>query len=156
MKHYFKYGNGYINIDDENLYLTNSGNWLETKDLIEKSKVSRQYNLKRISEKQNYWFTFYIMLMGFFGFSTETKLWLPIAVISGLLLFLLFNYFKRDFGFQYKIPLSKIEAIELYEKNALKISFKNLTNEPDFEIIKNVEEKGIEFLISLNTQIQSP
>ncbi|KAF2517516.1 hypothetical protein E0W68_11140 [Flavobacterium salilacus subsp. salilacus] len=149
MKHYFKYNNGYINIDEENLYLTNSGNWQETKELIEKGKISQQHNLKRISEKQNYWFTFYLAFMSFFVFSTETKVWLPIAIITGLLLFMLFNYFKRDFGFQYKIPLAKIDGIVPYESNGIKISFRNAGNEADFEIINGIEEKGITFLMKL-------
>ena len=36
MKEYFKYANGYININDENLFLTHSGNWSETSTLVEK------------------------------------------------------------------------------------------------------------------------
>ncbi|NDI99736.1 hypothetical protein GWA97_11665 [Flavobacterium sp. LaA7.5] len=87
--------------------------------------------------------------MSFFVFSTETKVWLPIAIITGLLLFMLFNYFKRDFGFQYKIPLAKIDSIESYESNSIKISFRNAGNEPDYEILKGVEEKGVIYLATI-------
>ena len=47
MKEYFKYANGFVNLNDENLFLTNSGNWSETSDLLEKSPKSiRQNNFK--------------------------------------------------------------------------------------------------------------
>ena len=49
MKEYFKYANGYVNINDENLFLTNSGNWSETHDLLEKSPKSiRKNDLKSV------------------------------------------------------------------------------------------------------------
>lgn len=34
MKHFFKYKFGYINIDEETLYLTKTGNWQEVKDIV--------------------------------------------------------------------------------------------------------------------------
>ncbi|WP_196889864.1 hypothetical protein [Aureivirga sp. CE67] len=43
MKEWFKYELGYVNIDSENIYLTGSGNWSETKNLEEKTrKVSKK------------------------------------------------------------------------------------------------------------------
>lgn len=44
MKEWFKYEFGYVNIDSENLYLTNSGNWSETRDLPEKTKQASNKN----------------------------------------------------------------------------------------------------------------
>ncbi len=42
MKKWFKYRFGYVNIDDENFYLTNSGNWSETIDMNEKTKKTEK------------------------------------------------------------------------------------------------------------------
>ena len=36
MKDWFKYEFGYVNLDAENLFLTNTGNWSETDGLLEK------------------------------------------------------------------------------------------------------------------------
>ncbi len=49
-------------------------------------------------------------------------------------------------GSRYKIPLTKIELVEKYDKG-IKISFRNEANHPDFEIIDNVEPKGFEVLL---------
>ena len=38
MKHWFKYEFGYVNIDSEYLYFTNTGNWSEVQEIKEKSK----------------------------------------------------------------------------------------------------------------------
>ncbi|MBY8961230.1 hypothetical protein KJK34_00535 [Flavobacterium sp. D11R37] len=149
MKHFFKYHNGYINIDDENLYLTTTGNWSETKDIIEKSTVSKRDNFSRIANKQNFLVAIGIILTGFFFYNNAFKsIILPVLII-GAGLFLLFNYTRRDFGLQYKIPLSKIDSIILIDQNDIKIIFRNLNNEPDTETLKGVNNKGIEYLTKL-------
>lgn len=149
MKHFFKYHNGYINIDDENLYLTTTGNWSETKDIIEKSTVSTRDNLSRIANKQNFLVAIGIIFTGFFFYNNDFKsIILPVLII-GAGLFLLFNYTRRDFGLQYKIPLSKIDSIILIDQNDIKITFRNLDNEPDTETLKGVNNKGIEYLTKL-------
>jgi hypothetical protein len=45
MRHYFRYKGGYINIDDENIYLTTTGNWQETSVLKEQKKKNYQRQL---------------------------------------------------------------------------------------------------------------
>jgi hypothetical protein len=69
-------------------------------------------------------------------------------VLLAALAWRLFKYFKSDFGNQYKIPLVKISAIDKYEKG-LKINFLNAANEPDFEIVNNVDAVGIGILTQL-------
>ena len=44
MKEWFKYEFGYVNVDSENLFLTNSGNWGETISLTEKTKKTANQN----------------------------------------------------------------------------------------------------------------
>ena len=70
MKEFFKYANGYVNINDENLFLTNSGNWSETKEINEKSaKTIRQNNVKGF---KFYVFLFIIIVL-FFVFLSIVK-----------------------------------------------------------------------------------
>lgn len=68
---------------------------------------------------------------------------------SVAILFFLYKYFQPEMGKRYKIPISKIESVQNFEKG-LKIIFRNQTGEPDFEIIDNVEPKGFEILSELN------
>ena len=150
MKHYFKYNNGYINIDEENLYLTNSGNWQEARELIEKGKASIKKNNARINYMKGFVYTVFAIIIFLLLFMVENKK-ISITLSAGLILLAYYvnNYFKGEFGVQYKIPLTKIDNIEPYESDALKISFKNAENEPDSEIVCGIEEKGRVFLLVL-------
>jgi predicted small integral membrane protein len=145
MKLFYKYASGYININDENLYLTNSGNWQEANGLEEKNpKTKRQNTLRRAGNN-----LFIILVLcaftalAYFGYSKNKFLFgLPVAA------YFVINYFKSEQGKRYKIPLAKIERIEKYDKG-LKIIFINGNNESDFEIVDNVDPAGIEMLIGL-------
>ena len=105
--------------------------------------------MSRIANKQNFLVTIGIILTGFFFYNNDFKsIILPVLII-GAGLFLLFSYTRRDFGLQYKIPLSKIDSIILIDQNDIKITFRNLNNEPDTETLKDVNNKGIEYLTKL-------
>ena len=151
MKHYFKYSSGYVNIDAENLFLTNSGNWQETRELEEKSRATKIQNSLRIARMN----TFVYIVFGIAGFimyrslSSDTpyfKLIFGLPIVA----YLVNNYFKSETGNRYKIPLAKIHSIDNYDKDGLKIYFLNAANEDDFEIIEKVEDKGFKILGNLN------
>ncbi|MFL9843902.1 hypothetical protein [Flavobacterium rhizosphaerae] len=150
MKHYFKYNDGYINIDEENLYLTNTGNWQETKELLEKTSQTAAKNRKKINNKKSFFIIFYIAVLAFISYFVDIERFLYTAAILGVGLFFLFTYFRKDFGVQYKIPLSKIERIEALQDNVLKITFKNAFDNSDIEILKGIDKKGSIFLLGLN------
>lgn len=149
MKHHFKYASGYINIDEENLYLTSSGNWQETQTLLEKSSNSQAANRRRITGNS-------IFLYGVLG----TACVVIVVMVGkdrlkfGLLLLLFFGlyklnqYFKREMGNRYKIPLSKIDAAEQHG-DGLKISFRNADNQPDHEIVRGIKDEDREMVIKL-------
>ena len=151
MKHYFKYGSGYVNIDDENLFLTNSGNWQETRDLKEKSRKTVTQNESRITKMQGFVYTVFGTIGIFIWETLDNK-----KVSAGIIIFLLalaykvLIYFKSDFGKRYKIPINKILLIESYKSENLKIHFLNANNEDDFEILSNVEIKGLKILEDLH------
>lgn len=150
MKHYFKYGSGYVNIDDENLYLTNSGNWQEARELKEKSTATITENEIRIGKMKGFVYKVFGVIAIFIYYMVENKtISISIFIGLGVLAYHVLQYFKSDFGKRYKIPLVKIETVEKYNKG-LKIIFRNENNEPDFEIIDNVEVKGFQILTNLN------
>ncbi|WP_417351107.1 hypothetical protein [Flavobacterium alkalisoli] len=145
-KQYFKYGSGYVNIDSENLYLTNSGNWQEARDLKEKSPKTKRQNSSRILGNNIFLFiVFASVLIGGFFLLERGRIFLGGVV----LLFFVLRYFQPEMGNRYKIPLSKIESIELFEKG-ITIHFRNETNETDKESIDNVDPKGFEILTQMN------
>jgi len=149
MKHFFKYEKGFININEENLFLTKSGNWSEVDLLLEKSSKSKSQN----SKKKIRTYSFYAMLLSFslllfFNLNNgkSGKMMLPLGIV--LLFLSAYNYIRAGSGNQYKIPLSKINKME-YSFNSLKIYFMNLDGKEDFEKIENIEEKGVHILKEL-------
>lgn len=148
MKEYFKYANGFVNINDENLFLTNSGNWSETHELLEKSSKSiRQNNFKGF---RIYIFLFAVACLIVLILSKSKSGSIPFGVI--LLGLGVFSYMKRETGKRYKIPISKIISITIVE-NTAKIIFFNENNIEDFEEINGIESKGLDVLEELNNLI---
>lgn len=138
MKEYFKYANGFVNINDDNLFLTNSGNWSETHELLEKSPKSiKQNNFKAF---KIYIYLFIIACLILFILSKSKSGSIPFGII--LLGLGAFAYMKRETGKRYKIPISKIKTIEIIGTSA-KIIFYNANNVEDFEEIKSIDVKGI-------------
>lgn len=150
MKYYFKYSAGYVNIDADNLFLTNSGNWHETRELQEKSKVTKRQNSFRIA-RMNVFIYITFGIMGFIIYKSVSRDTPYFNAIFGLPIAAYFvnRYFSSEMGKRYKIPLSKIQSVDSYENDGIKIHFLNAANEPDFEIIEKVEAKGFKILKDL-------
>ncbi len=138
MKEYFKYANGYININDKNLFLTHSGNWSETSTLVEKSS---KVNIKTNKKYLNY--LFIVVLIGFGvydlikDFKNKTFPFGIVLIALGILAF-----FKREKGNRYTIPLAKIKTITISNTTA-EIIFCNEDELEDCETITGIESKGI-------------
>ena len=151
MKEFFKYSNGYININDENLFMTNSGNWSETIGLQEKSPKSKKMN----SYKNIKFCIFFLIICGIFllsvSFEGRAKNALPVVLI--VLMISVYKYFSNETGNKYKIPLNKLKDIQIDGKE-VKFVFLNLKNVEDFEIIHGVEEKGILLLSEFHKTIK--
>lgn len=141
MKEYFKYANGFVNLNDENLFLTNSGNWSETLNLLEKSPKSiRQNNFKGF---KIYVYLFVVACLIILILSKAKSGSIPFGIV--LLGLGTFAYLKRETGKRYKIPTSKIINIALHQNEAT-IHFYNATGIEDSEKIANVDAKGLEIL----------
>lgn len=142
MKEYFKYNKGFINIDNENLYLTNSGNWQEARNLEEKSFKTIKANNFRKNKISLY---FYILLgIGvlavLFQFSKGKSVRLPL-VFSGLG-FAAYRYLIRETGNRYKIPLFKINSIS-NDNDLVTIHFLDEQGIETSEVISGLDAKGI-------------
>ncbi|WP_298115828.1 hypothetical protein [Flavobacterium sp.] len=154
MKEYFKYANGYVNINDENLFLTNSGNWSETHDLQEKSPKSIRKNNFRANKIYLYYFIVFIFI-GFIVFEILRDIKnksFPFGII--FLVLAGFAYMKRETGKRYKIPISKITSFDI-SNDSVKIIFINANDVDDFEEIFKVEKKGLSIFEELNLQLKN-
>ena len=69
MKEWFKYEFGYVNIDSENLYLTNTGNWSETKTLTEKTKKVANQNDNKSSSMIGF-IVIALFILGYLNFKS--------------------------------------------------------------------------------------
>lgn len=151
-KDWFEYESGYINIDSTTIYLTNTGNWSETKELKEKG-----------IQKQN---TFRVFRMYFFLtvltlavvisliyklLSFEENPVLSIIVMATLLssFYAVYRNFKKETGSKFKLPISKIKSIELIDRTAV-IHFYNGRNEEDEQALYGVSDKGVNLLSNLD------
>lgn len=153
MQEWFKYEYGYVNIDDEYLYLTNSGNWSETFNLQEKSRVVNNRN-----ENKSAWmigflvvvfafFAFLILMTGANGKISFTLLFLTIG--GG---YKMYEYMKRGIGAKFKIPLPKISEIRMTDDLA-EIAFTDGEGNSEVYKLLKVDEKGRGILQSLNDNL---
>jgi len=149
MKEYFKYANGFVNINYENLFLTNSGNWSETRELLEKSsKTIKKHKYKSL---KIYIFLFIIVCLVTLVLSKSKSGSIPFSII--LLGLGVFVYMKREIGNLYKIPISKISSISIID-NSVTIVFFNEDKTEDLEKINAIEAKGLAVLENLKLQIK--
>jgi len=147
MKEWFKYEYGYVNIDDDNIYFTNTGNWSEVGLLKEKSGV-KSNKLRKIRIQ-----VFLIVvgvLAAFLLFKNVLSGEVSILLIVGLPIsvFLVYKYLKTEIGSNYKLPICKVSKIEI-EDNEVTNVFNNSKSGVNKEVLVNVEEKGLRILNDL-------
>jgi len=147
MKHYFKYSSGYVNIDAENLFLTNSGNWQETRELEEKSKRTKRQNSLRIARMNLFiYITFGIIVFIIYKSVSRDKPYFNAIFGLPVAAYFVNRYFTTEMGKRYKIPFSKIQSIERYDNDGIKVIFLNAFYEPNFEIVEKIEAIGFKVL----------
>jgi hypothetical protein len=149
MRDWFKYEYGYVNLDSENLYLTNTGNWTETENLQEKVKTNAQKDQRR----RSLMIAFVILVFCFFAFllfknfesGKMNYALIALVVLGG---YKLYDYLRTDLGAKFMIPLKKIIEIKEIEKN-IEIVFTNGEGNLDTHVLRDVDEKGISLLKAL-------
>ena len=149
MKEWFKYEFGYVNIDSENLYLTNTGNWSETKNLTEKTKKVANKNDRKSSSISG----FIILVFCVFAFmiyksyiSGKLGITLILLTVGGGYKF--YQYLKTEIGAKFKIPLEKITELNVLE-NSVEIKFIDGEGLSGNYLLNNIDEKGKQIINSL-------
>ncbi len=107
MKDWFKYEFGFVNIDSDNLYFTNTGNWSETKGLKEKG-VQKSNRGRKIRIQ--------LFLLGsaiglgalLFNNVVAENLSIVMVIGSAFTFYSLYNYMKTEIGHKFKLPISKV------------------------------------------------
>ncbi|WP_420571252.1 hypothetical protein [Kordia sp.] len=147
MKEWFKYKYGFVNVDAENLYFTNTGNWSEIEGLeekgIQKQNTFRQFRMKFIP------FILIVIAVFLFIFQFEhTKI--KFSLIFGILVlaFTAYKYLKREIGEKFTLPISKIENIILRGETAT-VTFRDGEGKSTEQLVENLDQKGISLLEEL-------
>lgn len=115
-RRHFELDRGYLNIDDEALYFTRSGNWQEAKGTKELTARSRP----RKTLHQLFGVAL-IVIVGAFnlmrsdGHRAENLL-LSLST-AGLGMLVLYRSLRHDLATAYRIPFSKLRGVETDERN---------------------------------------
>lgn len=126
MRHYFRYKGGYVNVDDENIYLTTTGNWQETAGLKEHKKNSYLPQLRFLP------WGIYLVFICMCVYWQSYILLIIITASLGI-----DNLFGKTNA--YRIPLLKVTSIDRVN-NAVILEFCNEAGEPVKEKLKKVSE----------------
>jgi uncharacterized protein (DUF58 family) len=147
MKTWFKYEYGFVNIDSQNIYFTNSGNWSETRALEEKGK--QKPNNFRKFKIQLFLIICVILFASLFYFNILSgKISILLLVSLAISMYFIYNYMKTELGAKFKLPISKVKSIEIVESNVT-INFFDADNEINHIYLEKVEEKGKSILEGL-------
>ena len=153
-KTWFQYEFGFVNIDEENLYLTNTGNWSEIIGLEEKSKKTGGPNTFGSFAT----IMFLIVVVGLLGFLFFRNIITPGISIVGLIGipffgYKFYEYIKSDIGVKFKIPWSKISKITV-TKQEVKLEFLNGDGVSGTEFLSNVSQKGLDLIENIKEEYQ--
>jgi hypothetical protein len=147
MKQWFKHEYGFVNIDAENIYFTNTGNWSETNGLKEKGVQQqnsfRQFRMRIIP------FVLIAVVVFLLIFPIDSGK-VKFSLIAGLVVLAISarKYLKTEIGAKFKLPISKIENIVLNTESAT-ITFEDGEGKSAEQILEKVDQKGIDLLEEL-------
>ena len=142
MKEWFKYEFGFINVDSENLYLTNTGNWSETKILVEKTKKGSKTNgAKGTSITVFIIFVFCVIAFTIYKSFITGKLGVAFILLTVGGGYKFYQYLKTEIGAKFKIPLEKITEFSIFE-NSAKIKFIDGDGFSENYFLNNIDNKG--------------
>lgn len=155
MHKWLKHKYGYLNIDDENIYATKTGNWSEINGLKEKNYKPRQMANFRNRLKIG---AYLIIMVGLFLFVLFSN------ILSGNISFLLlvglptlgytaFQYIIPEYGSSFVIPKHKITKIRFEESDAY-IEFVDANNISTTNRFRKLDQKGMEILKSMNHSVE--
>ncbi|WP_375562027.1 hypothetical protein ACE193_05625 [Bernardetia sp. OM2101] len=137
MQRHFKYSKGYVNIDDTNIYLTETGNWSETKELSE--KMSNQLFRRYGNAIAILGVCLVIALGGVFAFISSQKIRIGGVISVIAVLFFFYQAVSSKMGYKFYIPKEKIIKVSSH-KNILFLKFKNASEKEEIVRISDIEK----------------
>lgn len=155
MKMYFRYDRGYVNVDEENIYLNNTGNWADAKKAGEKSRRTNRKNRWRIFRVRMLIYLLYLLAVLAFMRALDSQ----VGSLTGLLMILalavkVYRSFVSETGKRIKIPIRKIQYIEEQEGTFV-ICFRDADGELETEAVSGAEPHGQHALENLGLHIIS-
>ena len=154
-REWFAHAHGCVNLDDDTIYFTHSGNWSETQKLKEKTRQVERAN--HWNQAWTYVFIglallFFVFLMvGQYLNGTWSFTLFLLAIGLGVKLY---AYMKNELGPTFKIPIAKIKKITLQDKQCTLWFVTGESKEAQQEL-KGVEAKGIQLLTALQKKLAS-
>ena len=144
MRVFFKYEFGYVNIDDKNIYLTNSGNWSETAGLSESSGITslKSWIKVAIGIALILVASLFILVSHLSDLSTRTNDILGIILVAFVpfSIYKIYKSFRSDLGKTFKIPFDKVISLEFSEtENGSIVRFRNGKNIEERFFINNLK-----------------
>lgn len=155
MKEWLKHKFGFLNIDDEFIFVTKTGNWSEIEDLEEKNHKGFKTNTFASKLKIGLYVT---VVYGLFVFCIVRNIIsgnISFLLIIGLpvLAYYMFQYLIPEYGASFRIPKDKINQIYI-DGDSVSIEFLDADNKMTTNNFRGLDEKGIAILetvkISLN------
>jgi hypothetical protein len=150
-KTFYKYKFGYLNIDEENIYLTSTGNWSETKELKEKTFGKSSKKTGKVIAIYFFLTIIVLIILASFLFIEKNfilKLGTMAVSIAGFLR--LKRYFDTETGQRFFIPKNKIINVEIDDDRVL-IKFKTIDEKNDDLIIPELDGEMKSFIQELKT-----
>jgi hypothetical protein len=142
-KVWFRYNFGFVNIDEKNIYFTNTGNWSDTISLRESTRNAKRADVLTKGSVIFYLAAVYIIGFVIFLLNVSSSSF-SIVVFVGLpfATWYVYKYFQRDLGRRFLIPVEKIKKVSI-EDDKVKLIFTNGNSEEEEFEIEKVEEKGL-------------
>lgn len=154
-KKWFKHQFGFVNIDAENCYITKTGNWSEVQKLSEKNSMS----FRSISTKdQIKLMLYFVPVTGLLIFLFTKNLMggdISLLLLIGLPLagYAIYKYWKPEFNSSFVIPKSKIQDIEIGEKQIV-IQFLDGENKENSFTLSKIDDKAFVIMQDLREELK--
>jgi hypothetical protein len=163
MKTWFEYEHGYVNIDEEWIYLNNTGVWSDL-GAIEEYNSKKTFSSKHNKIKALI-FLYPALLILVFGAiasfymgvknvtigNTKFIFNFVASIIASIGTYFIYKYFKKDLGITTKISRNSITKVHI-ESNKITIDFWDATKSVSKIEINLPSEKGIEIMSEIYPQ----
>ena len=158
MKACYKYEFGYVNVDDEFVYLTNTGNWTEIPKLPEKTQQSHARDMRRYFKHTTYLVVISVLAAAFVLYNVLFGIYSMVVIIGlPVLIYYLYQYLKNEMGPAFAIPHHKLVSVENHGKSTIITYIDGEGDEVNDKLVRLEEEgrKALKNIIEKKSSFQS-